>query len=186
MQICVYMCICVYICTMCVSIQACIYILYIHGYLYMHVDIKCVCLCVPVCTCMCTHVCLLNLYRVILLSTSNLCMLSRVCLTSVMSFEIQRECLMPGLLQTHSNHAAKLPFLLMNMLLGEHTGRVQNLSSISLIFSLSSGDLGCVFYPDTPQSFLHSFLSSFTSLASPQPSSVRGHVPTFSCSRSPF
>lgn len=116
----VYMCICMYICIICVSIQACNPWTYVHTCGY-----KDACLCVPVYTHVCTHVCLFNLYRVILLSTSNLCMLSHVCLASVMSFEIQRECLMPGLLQTHSYHAVTLPFLLlMNMFPGEHTGRI--------------------------------------------------------------
>lgn len=70
------------------------------------------------CTCvhMRVYTCAYSICRVILLSTSDLCMLSHVCLTSVMSvmsFEIQRECPMPSLLQTLSNHAVKLPFLLL-------------------------------------------------------------------------
>jgi len=163
---------------------------YICTCMHMHVNVyKCVCLCVPACmyTCACiclctrTHVCLFSLYIAIELSASILCMSLHVCLTSVMSFEIQRECLMPGLLQTHSSHAVKQTFFfLMNTLLREHTGRTQTRCPLfASSFLLTVGIWVVSPSPDTPESFLHSFQTPSTRLASPQSSSLQSHAPTF-------
>lgn len=181
-DMCVFMCICITY----VPTHSGVYIVYIHVYICMHVQIVCisVCTCVHMhvqtsaYSCACVHMCIYSICTEPLSYPLQIC----ACCHVFALLQIQREWMPNACLAADTQQlCCKTALLLMNMLRHEHIGRAQNaLSSVSLIFSLSSGVLGCIFSETYPKAYcihskhlspawLHPSLRASNSMLPPSP-----------------